>query len=780
MSVTSSATDPVRITFFPNFSATTKREEMLTLHDLADRITTTGAASKSELPWLKLATFGNKPTNKGSLRSNGNLQSCTGLEADYDGGRVTFGDAVAILAEAGIAALIYTSPSHTEDAPRWRVLCQFSEARSPQQRDLYMARLSGVFRGIFALESWTLSQSYYYGFVNGNPSHRVELIGGTAIDLMEELDATAIGRPENPAANGHANERPISSGAGPYVPVSDARLEGFRMAVLDTLRRAAVDGHKHTALRNAALALGGIQAEAGFSDAQGIQWMMDCLPSTVADWSAAMATAAWGLQQGRDKPLALEDRPHSASPPASADGSAVGASRARPPPVTARGNGKDHSNGKDHDAAAAAVEHDPPPKPKSRKRTLNALSLVNFMAGNSDWRGALRVNLFTEAMQVCDQFPPTAPPASAFRPLKEPADLLEAMLYFQGAGFAKAGKALVWDALSVMAHRNAFHPVQEHLNGLRWDGTERLGRLFQDYFNAELPDVNEPSSKPVADKDGPALGTPHDRMVSYLEHISQCFMVSAVARIRRPGCKVDYLPVLVGPQGFHKSQAIRALCADPAWFSDDLSTELMERDTKESLTGKWIVELAEMPHAKKEVERFKAFFSRQTDRYRRAYDRTTNDWPRQCVFCGSSNDLELIDHTGNRRNWPVEIAGPIDIGKIAADRDQLWAEAVVLYEKGYAWWLGAQIENIASEQQGRFQDEDIWTEGLSKWVDGRGPFTLADAMTGALGFPDAKQILKPEQSRAAGCLKSLGYRRRKARTGGRVVPLWIKEKLPRG
>jgi P4 family phage/plasmid primase-like protien len=315
-------TDAVWVTFFPDFAAATKREESLTLHDLAERIVNTSASAKAGLPWLKLGLFGDTRTDKGSLRSNGNMKVCTGLEADYDGERVAFGDAVGILTEAGILSLVYTSPSHTDAKPRWRVLCQFSEERSPQQRDLYMARLNGVFHGIFAPESWTVSQSYYYGCVDHNPDHHAQLVAGTTIDLRSDLDATAIGRPEKPMANGHANERPVTSGAA-YVPASDARLEGFRQSVLDSLRRSAVDGQKHTALRNAALALGGIQVAAGFTDAQAVQWLMDALPATVADWNAAKATAAWGLQEGRQKPLELEDRPrpngaarpHSEPPP---------------------------------------------------------------------------------------------------------------------------------------------------------------------------------------------------------------------------------------------------------------------------------------------------------------------------------------------------------------------------------------------------------------------------------------------------------------------------------
>lgn len=551
--------------------------------------------------------------------------------------------------------------------------------------------------------------------------------------------------------------RPISSGA--YVPASDARHEGYRVSILANVRKAA-DGQKHQALRNAALALGGIAEAAGFSDDEAVSWLMDALPPSVRDWNAAKNTAAWGLIAGREKPITLPDRPN---PRAPTNGTRP-AAEAQPAPVL--------GNGRDHDAPAPAADADPPPK-KPKKKGMNALALVNFMAASREWRGALRINLFTETLQVCDPFPPSAAPAGAFRPLKEPSDLLEAMLHFQGLGFPKASKGLVWDALCVIAHRNAFHPVQNYLNGLRWDGEPRLGRLFQEYFNAELPDETDPAAKP-------GEATPHDRMVAYLEHTSQCFMVSAVARIRKPGCKVDYLPVLVGPQGYHKSTAIRALCADAAWFSDDLGVDLVERDTKESLTGKWLVELAEMPHAKKEVERVKAFFSRQTDRYRRAYDRTTNDWPRQCVFMGSSNDLELIDNTGNRRTWPVEIAGPIDIARVTADRDQLWAEAVALYESGYPWWLSANIEQIAGEQQSRFQDEDIWTGELSKWAEGRNRFTLGEAMTGALSCPDPKLIPKADQNRASGCLKSLGFRRRQSRSGATTRWLWTREEVATG
>lgn len=297
----------VQVTFFPDHGAATKREEAICLPDLMDRITSTSAASKSGLPWLKLATFGDKTTGKGSLRSNENLKFCTGIEADYDAERVSFNDAIAILKETGIACIVYTSPSHTDAKPRWRVLCWFSRPMLPEQRGRYMGRLNGLLHGIIAAESWTLSQSYYYGSVNRNPHHRAVLIEGTPIDLMDDLDAGAIGKPEK--LGGNANERPVSAG-GVYVPVSDARLDSYRRSVLDKLRREAVDGQKHTALRDAALRMGGIQVAAGFTDAEAVQWLQDALPDSVVDWAAAKETAAWGLARGREKPIVLDDRPN--------------------------------------------------------------------------------------------------------------------------------------------------------------------------------------------------------------------------------------------------------------------------------------------------------------------------------------------------------------------------------------------------------------------------------------------------------------------------------------
>lgn len=185
----------IRVTLFENFVATTKREIAVTLDELAARVLSTTAPAKKRLPWLTLAIFGDKRTGKNSLRHDGNLLAISGIEADYDGGAIAFDAACGQLERTGAEAVIYTSPSHAETEPRWRVLAPLPAELPPERREQMMGRLNGQFGGVFAPESWTLSQSYYYGSVNQNPLHRVKVVSGIPLDLHDDLDGASIGRP---------------------------------------------------------------------------------------------------------------------------------------------------------------------------------------------------------------------------------------------------------------------------------------------------------------------------------------------------------------------------------------------------------------------------------------------------------------------------------------------------------------------------------------------------------------------------------------------------------
>ena len=179
-------TRTVRVTFFPDEAAQSLRTADLTLPQLADRIAKQTAASKMELPWLKLAIFGNKRSEKNCLRTNANVLQITGIEVEHDAGEISFDTAIAVMRKAGIRSLLYTSPSYVPATKeRWRILVPLSQNHPPEVREKFVARVNGLFGGKIAPESFVLSQAYLYGHVD-NPDHRVEVIDGDFLDLRDD------------------------------------------------------------------------------------------------------------------------------------------------------------------------------------------------------------------------------------------------------------------------------------------------------------------------------------------------------------------------------------------------------------------------------------------------------------------------------------------------------------------------------------------------------------------------------------------------------------------
>ncbi|WP_287995288.1 AAA family ATPase, partial [Acidiphilium sp.] len=324
---------PIAVTFFQNKFASTKTEATISLRDLVDRVRDTTAKVKDDLPWLKLARFGDRRSDKNSLRHDPNVLAIAGIEADYDGEQIAVDDAIESLAMRGIAAMVYTSPRHTPDTPRWRVLCPCSRELPPDQRARLLTRLNGVLGGVLSDESFTLSQSYYFGSVNRSPSHEVHLVEGQYIDLLDDLDAGAIGKP--------VKSTPPPASTSPSAPkdkISDRRMGAYIDSLLANVRNA-VDGDKHFAVLRNATALGGVQSQAGFSDAEAIEWIIKALRDggrDVKDWNAAAKTAEDGLAAGRKTPIDLgPDRerpaPQAAQDAYQADDQGTQAKQAEPP-----------------------------------------------------------------------------------------------------------------------------------------------------------------------------------------------------------------------------------------------------------------------------------------------------------------------------------------------------------------------------------------------------------------------------------------------------------------
>lgn len=197
-------------TSFPDKAALSKRELRHEWRELIELLQNAGPfPSKARCPWLKLARFGQARTQGDALRNDGNVLQITGVEGDYDGEQIQPEAAVTLLERAGLRAAVYTSPSHRADAPRWRVLAPLSQPADPAERAQLLARVNGVLGGVLTGESFTLSQSYYYGRVEGH-DYRVLVTfddpeDGTPVDLADELDAVAVGKPARANGNGSVN-----------------------------------------------------------------------------------------------------------------------------------------------------------------------------------------------------------------------------------------------------------------------------------------------------------------------------------------------------------------------------------------------------------------------------------------------------------------------------------------------------------------------------------------------------------------------------------------------
>ena len=285
--------------------------------------------------------------------------------------------------------------------------------------------------------------------------------------------------------------------------------------------------------------------------------------------------------------------------------------------------------------------------------------------------------------------------------------------------------------------------MRNYLASLRWDGRERTAQFAAAYLGAAA--------------------------TTYHAAVSRCLFVAAVARVMRPGCKADYVPILEGAQDKGKSTAIELLFAP--WFSDDLA-ELGTKDAAMQVRVAWGIEIAELAAMQRgEIERVKAFITRKVDRFRPSYGRRVIEVPRQSVFVGSTNaDCYLKDETGGRRFWPIRCRA-IDVKAIERDRDQLWAEAVTQFKAGEPWWLTEteEVSQAREEQASRFQG-DPWQETIGGYVAERDEVSIAEILSGVL-LLDKGKWTQADQNRVARCLTMLGWERFRATQPPRAVAL---------
>ena len=353
-------------------------------------------------------------------------------------------------------------------------------------------------------------------------------------------------------------------------------------------------------------------------------------------------------------------------------------------------------------------------------------NLILFLKHAPEFKGRVRFNDFTNQIAIDDEN------------LDEPA------LYKIKAALEKnyiAEKLPTKDleeAIQVVANENRFHPVRIYLQSQIWDGVPRVKSLFVHYFGAE---DNE-----------------------YSAAVSESLMISAIARIMKPACKVDTMVVLEGEQGSFKSTAIIELFTQP-WHAETLAS-VVDKDFYQNLSGKWIMEFGEMAGiTRADSDHIKQVLTNRTDRYRPSYGKRSKDFPRQNIFIGTTNNTTYLkDSTGARRYLPIACT-QIDLDAIIRDRDQLWAEALVLYNAGTTWW---EIPGASDEQEKRYDADESWEEKIAHWLSSKHVTSAGEILENALGIEVAKHG-RSELTRVGNIMKRFNWIKKNDSVGGQRV-----------
>lgn len=298
----------------------------------------------------------------------------------------------------------------------------------------------------------------------------------------------------------------------------------------------------------------------------------------------------------------------------------------------------------------------------------NAVLAVEHMFGEN-----LRYDEFTDELLLCNKA----------MSMEDHTNLLTSV---QRTAVPSIKPLQVRTAVRHIARKNTYDSLKSYLRGLKWDGTKRLDEWLIFVLGCE--------------------NTPFNRK------ISRWFPIGACARALKPGCQMDNMLVLAGPQGLGKTNALRLLSGQRnIEFADDFGT----KDGQQQMRGVWFVEHAELSSlSKRDHKAFKAFVSRLEDTYRKAYDPDPITYLRQFINVGTTNDEPFLrDPTGERRYWIAECSAiRKDVLMKQSIVDQIWAEAVAAFDAGEKWWPDAEGDREFLEAQAevnsRWTQKDGW------------------------------------------------------------------------
>lgn len=325
-------------------------------------------------------------------------------------------------------------------------------------------------------------------------------------------------------------------------------------------------------------------------------------------------------------------------------------------------------------------------------------------------------------------------------------DTLTLLSYFQRSiRFSRITKKAVEDAAILFGKQHPRNEARDWMETLTWDGHPRINSVFQFAFGS-------------GDSE-------------YVRAASENWWIGMVARIYEPGCKVDNMVVLEGPQGTLKSTAL-SIIGSP-WFCEAHGS-VTSKDFYILLQGRLIVEIAELDAFNRaETNTIKKVITCQTDRFRVPYERAAQDFPRSCIFVGTTNDDHYLkDSTGGRRFWPIRIKS-IDTSYLKDCRELLFAEAVAKYKAGQKWFV--MPKGLTEEIQESRREHDEWEDLIGTYLVGKSEVKLVDVGL-KLGIQEDR-LDKGVQRRLGKILRWAGWESSIVSIGGRSERRWIPQKV---
>lgn len=307
-----------------------------------------------------------------------------------------------------------------------------------------------------------------------------------------------------------------------------------------------------------------------------------------------------------------------------------------------------------------------------------------------------RYNVFTDHIEVTSAW------WTRYSQFMDDTDLNRIRLFLEEK-YQLSSEQKIPRAIDTIAKERPYHPIREYLESLQWDGESRIADFFPRYLGAEKSD--------------------------YTTEATKLMLMGAICRVYHIGCKFDYVISLVeNVQGGGKSSLVRLLACKDEWFTDDLKN-IEDENAFRKIQGHWIIEMSEMlammNASKHEV--IKSFVSRQKDTYKVPYDKYPHDFPRQCIFIGTTNNVTFLpdDKTGNRRFIPIAAHSKLanrhpldDESETRAFINQLWAEAMNIYHSGdYSLTASSEMENMLVEVRKGFTPEDFRIGIIQEWLN---------------------------------------------------------------